>query len=113
MKRIAIPISEGRLSRHFGSCSYFRIYAVEDAGIQSSCLDAPGKADAENLAAWAARQGISDVITYQIGMEIIGLFARHKINVWVGAPDLSPDELISAYLDGTLISDLNVMDKSK
>lgn len=109
MKKIAIPISNGRLSKHFGSCSHYRIFGVETSGISRANLEAPSYEDLTRLPAWVADQQITDIIAYKIDKVIIDLFARHKINVWVGAPDLDPEILLGEYLDGTLTSNEKVL----
>ncbi len=109
MKRIAIPISDGKLSRHFGGCSHYMIFGIDGSDVRSHYLDAPGYHDVTKLPAWVAGQQITDIIAYQIDKEIIDLFTRHKINVWVGAPDVAPEILIRDYLNGTLVSDSKVL----
>ncbi len=80
-KRIAIPLEGGVLCSHFGHCEQF-----------------------------AAEQGITDVIAGGIGQRAIGLFNRHSINVFVGAPVKSPDELAADLLNNRLQTGANYCD---
>ncbi len=109
MKRIAIPILNGRLSKHFGECSHYMIFGVEESDIRSYNLEVPANSDLQNLPAWVAEQKITDIIAHNIDKRVIDLFARHKINVWVGAPDEAPALLFKEYLEGTLTSNENVL----
>ncbi len=109
MKRIAIPVTDGKLSRHFGACSHYMIFSVDAGKIRSSTIEAPVYTEVDRIPEWVAEKRVTDIITYKINKKVIGLFARHKINIWVGAPDLSPALLVKEYMNGTLISDEQVL----
>lgn len=109
MKRVAIPIVKDKLSENFGQCSYYKIYEIDDGNINSDSIKVPPDQDITNLPAWAARQGITDVIVHKIDKRIITLFAGNKINLFVGVPVKSPGILIEDYLNGNLRSDEKII----
>ncbi len=109
MKRIAIPISEGRLSTRFEGCREYRIFRVKEGKVKSILIHTGESEDDSGLPAWIREHQITDIIAYKISPDAVDLFARHKINVWVGAPDEAPAILMRAYLEGTLTSDEKVM----
>ncbi|MCK4700168.1 MAG: ATPase, partial [Bacteroidales bacterium] len=51
---------------------------------------------------WLVEKGVTDVITYGIGLKPIEIFNQHKINVFVGVKVETPQVLVQEYLDGTL-----------
>ena len=110
--RIAIPTANGRLSTHFGHCEEF---ALLDMDTQKKCLlkTETVKAPAHEpglLPQWLAERGVSVVIAGGMGRRAQDLFAEHKIKVVVGAPADTPENLVAAYLGGTLKAGENVCD---
>ena len=41
MKRIAIPVHNGKLSEYFGRCSYYKIYEVDGKSVVERELELP------------------------------------------------------------------------
>jgi len=62
-----------------------------------------------DLPGWLQKQGITDVIAYKVNREIISLFASKKVNLFVGIPINTSENLIEDYLNGTLNSDKDVI----
>jgi predicted Fe-Mo cluster-binding NifX family protein len=104
MKRVAIPVVKDKLSEHFGQCNYYKIYNVDSGIIKSKSAEVPADQDLMKLPIWAANQGITDVIVHKIDKNIITLFAREKIDLFVGVAINSPEILIEDYLNGNLKS---------
>ena len=101
---VAIPVTEGRLSRHFGRCESYTFFEVEEdkkeiAGERTMIPPAhqPGV-----LPAWIAEQGGDVVITGGMGPRAIDLFRRNDIEVILGAPDLAPRQVVESFIDGSL-----------
>lgn len=105
IKRVAIPVIKEQLSEYFGECGYYQVFEIdgEVKGHQKQWL--PDGTVASELPGWLETLGITDVITYKIHPKIIHLFASKKINLFVGVPVDSPENLIDAYLQGKLESD--------
>ena len=110
--RIAIPIAEGRLAMHFGHCQEFVLFDVDEAAKQAgepSYAQPPAHAPGV-LPRWLASQGAEMIIAGGMGSRAQGLFAQSGIKVLVGAPSLTPEEIVEAYLAGKLESGTNICD---
>ena len=110
--RIAIPLAGGRLSQHFGHCEHFALVEVDPATkkiIKREDLDAPPHQPGL-LPPWLAERGADVIIAGGMGQRAQGLFAEQGIQVVVGAPADSPEELVGAYLQGTLKAGENFCD---
>ena len=105
MKKVAIPVIEGQLSQYFGQCSHYLVYEIEGNHIIFKQLEVPFFDDLTDLADWAARQGITDIIAYKIDQRIISRFISNKINLFLGVRSDTPQALIEDYLNGRLKSD--------
>jgi predicted Fe-Mo cluster-binding NifX family protein len=109
-KRIAIPLEGGILCSHFGHCEQFAIVDAEEKTITAEALITPPPHEPGLLPGWLAEKGITDVIAGGMGQRAIGLFNQHSINVFVGAPVKSPDELAADLLNDRLQAGANYCD---
>lgn len=109
MKRIAIPIVKGELSPYFGQCNHYEIFDIEGEDIQHHAVEVPPSRELSDLPEWVAEQGITDVIAYRVDKQIIRLFSKYKIQLFIGIPVSSPESLIQDYLEGNLRSDSAVI----
>lgn len=105
MKRIAIPVVDGKLSEYFGRCNYYKIFEIQSTLVISNLIKAPEETEIALMPLWISEQGITDVVSYKIDGRIMDLFAQYKINLYVGIKCESPDEIIQRYLTGKLKSD--------
>jgi predicted Fe-Mo cluster-binding NifX family protein len=109
-RKIAVPTSNGLLDGHFGHCQQFAMIEVEDGEIKSiSYLDAPPHQPGL-LPPWLAERGASDIIAGGMGQRAIDLFNEKGVNVFVGAPALTPEELVTGFLNETLSFSANYCD---
>ncbi|MFA7103404.1 MAG: NifB/NifX family molybdenum-iron cluster-binding protein, partial [Bacteroidales bacterium] len=51
---------------------------------------------------WVAQFGVSDVIAGGMGQHAIDLFKQQGIDVYVGAPAKSPENLVQDFLNDSL-----------
>ncbi len=109
---IAVPVTGGRLSAHFGHCEAFVFYSAEgtDAAPQlvkteSAPPHAPGL-----LPRWLADKGADLVIAGGMGQRARDLFEQNGVQVVVGAPVAEPEVLVAQYLAGTLATGVNMCD---
>jgi predicted Fe-Mo cluster-binding NifX family protein len=109
MKRIAVPISDNRLSEYFGGCNYYEIFEIEGKDIRRKTLEIPSVNDVSELPLWLEKQGVTDVITFKVNKNIISLFASKKVNLFVGVQQNFPEILIDEYLQGKLESDEKII----
>jgi len=109
IKRVAIPLNEGKLSEYLADCSHYHIYEIDGVNIEHSSLQAPALKGIEELPLWIADQGITDIIAFKMDRKIVSLFTGYKINIFLGAPFVSPRELITEYVNGRLTSNEQVI----
>jgi ATP-binding protein involved in chromosome partitioning len=110
--RIAIPLAAGRLCAHFGHCQQFALVDVDgaDRNIQGTTLLTPPPHAPGLLPRWLHEQGADVVIAGGMGQRAQQLFAQNGIQVVVGAIAGTPEELVSAYLNGRLETGPNACD---
>jgi len=110
--RIAIPLTQGKLSLHFGHCDQFAIFDVDDnISKVINRKDAAPPAHAPGvLPKWLHEKNVSVIIAGGMGQRAQQLFTQNDIKVIVGASDGSPEELVSAYLDNKLQTGDNICD---
>lgn len=102
MKKIAIPVMDNKLSRHFGHCDKFYIYDIENTKVIHENQAIPPSYEPGQLPKWLHRHLVTDVIAGSMGGRAVRHFNLHKINVFVGAPKKSPSEVVENYLNGSL-----------
>ena len=110
--KIAIPLAAGCLSMHFGHCEEFAIIEVDEKNkkiITTNILQPPAH-EPGVLPAWLHEQGANVIIAGGMGSRAQQLFAQNDITVVVGAAGGTPQELASAYLQGTLQAGENICD---
>jgi Mrp family chromosome partitioning ATPase/predicted Fe-Mo cluster-binding NifX family protein len=110
--RIAIPIAQGQLCQHFGHCDEFAIVDVNSqeksiSGVftEAAPTHAPGV-----LPQWLGQQRVNVVIAGGMGSRAQALFAQNGIQVLIGATAGTPEEVVNAYLNGTLQTGANICD---
>ena len=108
--KFAIPLAEGKLTAHFGHCQEFALVDVEDNQIKNKETLVPPPHEPGVLPKWLHKLGTNVIIAGGMGARAIDLFAQNNIEVIVGAPSLTPEELVGRYLDNTLESGANICD---
>ena len=110
--RIAIPLTDGKLSQHFGYCDQFAIIDVDSdsKSIKSQESVDPPAHEPGVLPKWLSGLHVEMIIAGGMGRRAQQLFTQNQIDVLVGAPAESPEALVSAYLNGTLQAGENICD---
>lgn len=110
--RIAIPVSNGRLSPHFGHCEQFAVIDVdtETKTINNHELVISPPHQPGLLPGWLSELGVELIIAGGMGQRAQQLFAGNNIKVVIGASDQAPEQLAKAYLDHTLETGDNICD---
>ena len=110
--RIAIPLAGGRLSMHFGHGETFALIDVDpDEKKILNREDVPAPPHQPGLLpAWLADHAASMIIAGGMGQRARAIFSQYGIEVVVGAPSESPEEIVTAYLEGTLEVGDNICD---
>ncbi len=110
--KIAIPLAAGKLCMHFGHCATFALVDVdmEQKKITGRVALAPPPHEPGVLPRWLAEQGAGMILAGGMGQRAQALFAEQNIQVMVGLPSETPEELIALYLAGNLQAGDNVCD---
>jgi ATP-binding protein involved in chromosome partitioning len=110
--KVAIPVAQGVLCVHFGHSEQFVLFNV-DPGTRA-ILDrqalTPPPHEPGVLPRWLHQQGANLIITGGMGARAQSLFAENGIDVIVGAASGVPEQVVRAYLDGTLQRGANICD---
>ena len=110
--RFAIPLADGKLAVHFGHCASFALLDVDlstNAVTDRQDVDAPPHQPGL-LPPWLAERGVNRIIAGGMGQHAQQLFAEQNIDVTVGAPIDTPENLVKACLAGTLQTGNNACD---
>lgn len=110
--KYAVPVTKEVVSSHFGHCSHFALFAVdEQTGVitNKDVVASPGH-EPGVLPAWLAEQGVSVVIAGGMGNRAQDLFQQNRIKVVVGAPDGDPEKIVVDFLNGSLMAGENLCD---
>ena len=110
--KIAIPVAAGRLCPHFGHCEQFALVDVDEATrqVKQTTLLTPPPHEPGVLPRWLHEQGANLIVAGGMGQRAQQLFAQNEIKVVVGAAPDTPENLVQAYLSGSLVSGQNLCD---
>lgn len=110
--KIAIPMTDGKLSAHFGHCQKFAIIDVDPdtKKIQVQDTVTPPPHEPGVYPAWLAERGATHIIAGGMGQKAQDLFAQNKICVVIGAPASEPTAIVELFLQGKLVTGANSCD---
>lgn len=108
MKRIAIPVVDGKLSAHFGHAPLFYIYHTEKSEIVKEQMATPPPHEFGVIPNWLSEIEVTDLITGGIGPKAIDILNSKNINVFAGAPVDQPKQIIEKFLSGNLTTSANL-----
>jgi ATP-binding protein involved in chromosome partitioning len=112
--RIAIPLSGGQISQHFGHSDQF-LFVDADQGqrrvLAKSVEDAPAHVPGL-LPKWLVEHGVNVVITAGLGARARNLLAASSVEVLTGVSGRDPDALISDFFNDKLEVGSNMCDHS-
>jgi len=109
-KILVVPVSEGKLSSHFGHCKQFAFIEIQRGKITKTEMLNPPAHEPGVLPRWLNEQGADIVIAAGMGEKAQQLLEENGIEVIIGAPMDSPASLTNQYLSGTLVTGANVCD---
>jgi Mrp family chromosome partitioning ATPase/predicted Fe-Mo cluster-binding NifX family protein len=110
--RIAVPVTNGLLSSHFGHCEQFVLFDVGADGKTIGARQAltPPPHEPGTFPKWLHEQGATLIIAGGMGSRAQSLFGQNGIKVVTGASGGEPDVLVRDYLDGRLTPGANICD---
>jgi len=102
--KIAIPLTAGRLAEHFGHCEQFALIEADPASKQTANQTrvVPPPHEPGLLPRWLHQQGVQVIIAGGMGRRALDLFAQNGIAVHAGASGETPENVVQAFLNGTL-----------
>lgn len=109
---IAVPVSQSKLSPHFGQCEQFALFEVDRSSntvVARRDVAAPAR-EPGMLPGWLQQQGANVIIAGGMGIRAMSLFAQRQIKVVVGAESEDPERIVAAYLEGWLRTGNNLCD---
>lgn len=101
-KIIAVPVTNGLLSAHFGHCEQFYFATVEDHKIVAERMQTPPEHEPGLYPKWVKEQGGELVLTGGMGPKAQSLFKENNVEFIVGAPIADPKKVVEDYLNGVL-----------
>jgi len=107
---IAIPLENGRLCSHFGHCQQFAIIDVENNTIIGENYIIPPPHEPGLFPLWLAEHGVTDIIAGGIGQHAVNLFMEQNIKVNTGAQSKTAKELVTDWLNNSLVTGNNACD---
>jgi len=110
--RYAVPVSNGKVSAHFGHCEHFALIDVDEqkkAIIRRELVSSPGH-EPGLLPRWLADEGVTVVIAGGMGSRAQGLFQQNRIQVVIGTLESDPEKAVLSYLNGMLATGDNICD---
>lgn len=110
--KIAVPVTNGSLSSHFGHCEQFALFDVDSDGktILDRRILTPPNHEPGVFPRWLHEMGADVIITGGMGARAQSLFTQNNIRVVVGAPSEEPERVVNAYLEGNLRTGTNICD---
>ncbi len=108
--RFAIPLYDGKLCLHFGYCDLFAVIDTDNGAVVSRKDIPPPPHEPGVLPKWLHEQGVNVILAGGMGQRAQQLFVRTNIEVVVGAPADTPEHLVTAYLNQTLLTGVNACD---
>ena len=108
--KFAIPMAEGKLAVHFGHCKEFAIVHVADGSITETETLTPPPHEPGVLPRWVHDLGVETVIAGGMGHKAQQIFAEHGVKVVTGAPSLPPEQVVTQFLEQSLVTGVNLCD---
>jgi predicted Fe-Mo cluster-binding NifX family protein len=110
--RIAVPVTDGEVSSHFGRCERFLLADIdpERKEVLERTLADPPEHSPGTFPRWLSEQKVEVVIAGGMGPRAQGLLAAEGIRIVPGAHGRDPDEAVQAFLEDRLEAGENVCD---
>jgi Mrp family chromosome partitioning ATPase/predicted Fe-Mo cluster-binding NifX family protein len=110
--KIAVPVTSGNLSSHFGHCEQFALFEVDPDGktIRGRRDLIPPAHEPGVFPGWLHEQGATVIIAGGMGARAQSLFEQNQIQVVVGALGGQPEQIVRSFLDGNLKTGANACD---
>ena len=110
--KIAIPTADGLLCAHFGHCQQFTIVEVDTKTKVITKTEAltPPPHEPGVYPRWLGQMNCNLIIAGGMGGRAVGMFQQNGIQVIMGAACEKPEKIVSAYMNGELLTGSNPCD---
>ena len=110
--KIAVPVTKGVLSSHFGQCEQFVLFDVGADGkpLGGRQILTPPPHEPGTFPKWLHEQGATVIIAGGMGSRAQSLFGENGIQVVVGVAGGEPDFIVGEFLAGRLATGANICD---
>ena len=104
--RVAVPVLGGSFCAHFGGADKFALVDVDDQSrtMTSTRMEAPPPHEHGVFPMWLRSQGVTTVLAGGMGPRAVQIFQRLGIETVLGIDGGEPEQLVRAFLDGTLVA---------
>ncbi len=112
MLKIAIPMVDGELCMHFGHCEEFAFVEVDETTKEILKIEnlTPPPHEPGVIPRWVGEMKATIIIAGGMGAMAKQILAQNGVEVVTGATPNTAENLVKAYLDGTLVCGDNVCD---
>lgn len=110
--KIAIPITNNKISTHFGHCEVFSFFDVDtnDKTITEKKDITPPPHEPSILPKWISEQRVDIVLAKGVGQRAQTLFDQNGIKIVPGVAETDPEKAVLEYLNGILKTETNACD---
>jgi predicted Fe-Mo cluster-binding NifX family protein len=109
IKKVVVPVTKGLLSEYFEQYNHYELFLIDNGLVRSEEIEIPSGQDVAGLLEWAENTGVTDIIVHKIDKNTIKLFPPQRINIFVGIPIATPQNLIKDYINGNLKSNQQII----
>jgi len=102
MKKLAMPLMNGRLSEHFGHSREFAFYEIEGNKIVKEYRKEPPPHAEGTIPRWLVAEKATDILVGGIGPKAIDILYNQGINVYVGVALDEAANLALDFINGNL-----------
>lgn len=102
IKKVALPVLNGKLSEHFGHARLFQFFEIEDNLIINSQAKEPPPHEEGALPRWLAAEKVTDLLVGGIGPKAIEILYADGINVYVNVEVDTADNIALDFIKGNL-----------
>ncbi len=108
--KIAFPLTQRKISAHFGHCEEFAVLTVEDGKIVKEEYLTPPAHEPGSHPKFLNEHGVTVVIAGGMGMRAQELMAENGIKSYVGVCHQPLSDLVAQYVKGELEAGDNLCD---
>ncbi|NQU33955.1 MAG: ATPase [Bacteroidetes bacterium] len=102
MKKLAMPVENGKLSHHFGHSREFMFFEIENNKVISRVSKEPPPHAEGTIPRWLIAEKVTDLLVGGIGPKAIDILNSAAIDVCIGVEVDTPENIANSYIVGSL-----------